>query len=59
MITINIWVVVIGGALIGNYASARITYKWIIKVVIHFIEEAVLNAFILYNKQFPGKNALH
>ena len=42
-------------ALIDNYASVRKTYKWTIKVVIHFIEEAVLNAYILYNKQFPGK----
>ena len=42
-------------ALIGNFTSIRKTYKWTIKVVIHFIEEAVLNAFILYNKQFPGK----
>ena len=34
-------------ALIGKYASVRKTYKWTIKVVIHFIKEAVLNAFIL------------
>ena len=42
-------------ALIGNYTSMRKTYKWTIKVVIHFIEEPVLNTFILYSKQFPGK----
>ena len=42
-------------ALIGNYTSTRKTYKWTIKVVIHFIEEPVLNTFILYSKQFPGK----
>ena len=42
-------------ALIGNYASVRKTCKWTIKLVIGFIEEAVSNAFILYNKQFPGK----
>ena len=42
-------------ALIGNYTNVRKTYKWAIKVVIHFIDEAVLNAFILYNKQFTGK----
>ena len=42
-------------ALIGNYTSMRKTYKWTIEVVIHFIEEAVLNAFIRYNKQYPGK----
>ena len=44
-------------ALIGNYMSVRKTYKWTIKVVIHFIEEAVLNTFILYNKQFSEKCA--
>ena len=38
-----------------EYTSLRKTYEWTIKVTIHFIEEAVLNAFILYNKQFPGK----
>ena len=42
-------------ALIGNYTNVRKTYKWAIKVVIHFIDEAVLNVFTLYNKQFTGK----
>ena len=42
-------------ALIGSYTGVRKTYKWTIKVLIHFIDEAVLNAFILYNKQFAGK----
>lgn len=42
-------------ALNGNCTSVRKTYKWTIKVVIYFMEEAVLNTFILYNKQFPGK----
>ena len=37
-------------ALIGNYTSVRKTYKWTIKVVIHLLKKAVLNAFILYNK---------
>ena len=41
-------------ALIGHYKGACKTYKWKIKVVIHFIEEAVLKPFILYKKQFPG-----
>ena len=41
--------------LIGNYTSVRKTYQWTIKVVIHFIDQAVLNAFILQHKQFPGK----
>ena len=33
--------------LIGNYTSVHKTYQWTIKVVIHFIDEAGLNAFIL------------
>ena len=40
-------------ALIGNYSSVRKTLKWTTKVAFHFIEEAVLNAFILYNKTNP------
>ena len=44
-------------ALIGNYMSVRKTYEWAIKVVIHLTEEAVLNTFILYNKQFSEKCA--
>ena len=42
-------------ALIGNYTSVRKTYKWTMKVVFHFVEEAVLNAFILYSKQSLGE----
>ena len=44
--------------LICNYMSVRKTSTWTIKVVIHFTEEAVLNVFILYNKQFSGKMLL-
>ena len=39
-------------ALIGNYTSVRKTYKWTMKVVFHFVEEAVLNAFILGEMRF-------
>ena len=42
-------------ALIGNYSSVRKTHKWTVKVVMHFIEEAMLNSFILYDKVNPGK----
>ena len=42
-------------ALIGNYSLVQKTYKWTVKVVIHFIEEAVLNSFIFYDKVNPGK----
>ena len=42
-------------ALIGNYSLVRKTHKWTMKVVMHFIEEAVLNSFILYDKVNPGK----
>ena len=40
---------------IGNYSSVRKTHKWTVKVVMHFIEEAVLNSFILHDKFNPGK----
>ena len=42
-------------AIIGTYSSCRKTLKWTTKVVIHMIEEAMLNAFILYDKRTPGK----
>ena len=42
-------------ALIGNYTSAHKSFKWTTKVAFHFIEEATLNAFILFNKANPGK----
>ena len=42
-------------AIIGTYSSCRTTRKWTTKVVIHMIEEAMLNAFILYNKNTPRK----
>ena len=29
--------------------------KWTVKVVMHFIKEVVLNAFILYDKTYPNK----
>ena len=41
--------------LIGNYTCVRKTFKWTVKVVMHFIEEVVLNAFILFDKTKPGK----
>ena len=42
-------------ALISNYTSVRKSLKWATKVAFHFIEEAILNAFILFNKANPGK----
>ena len=42
-------------ALIGNYTSVNKSFKWTTKVAFHFIEEAILNAFILFNKANPGK----
>ena len=38
---------------IGN--SVRKSLKWTTKVAFHFIQEAILNAFILFNKSNPGK----
>ena len=37
----------------GNYSSVRKTQKWTVEVVMHFIEETVLNSFIFYNKVNP------
>ena len=42
-------------AIIGTYSSCCERLKWTTKVVIHMMEETMLNAFILYNKSTPGK----
>ena len=42
-------------AIIGTYSSCRKTLKWTTKVVIHMIEGAMLNAFILHSENTPGK----
>ena len=33
-------------AFVSNSSHVKKTFKWSVKVVMHFIEEAVLNAFI-------------
>ena len=35
-------------AMISNYSSVRKSHKWTTKVVLHFIEEAVFNAYIIH-----------
>ena len=45
-------------AMIGNYSSVRKSMKWIREVVFHFIEEAVLNSFILFDKVIGKKRFL-
>ena len=42
-------------ALIGNYTSVSKSLKWTTKVAFHFIEKAILNAFMLFNKANLGK----
>ena len=42
-------------ALIVNYTWVRKSFKWTVKVAIHYIEEAVQNSFILYDKINPNK----
>ena len=42
-------------ALICNYTSVRKSLKWTANVAFPFIEEAILNAFILFNKANIGK----
>ena len=51
----NVGAVDRNNALIGNYTCARKSFKWTVKVAIHYVEEAVLNSFILYNKINPNK----
>ena len=41
--------------LIGNYTWVCKSFKWTVKVAIHYVEEAVLNSFILFNKINPKK----
>ena len=41
--------------IIGTYSSCCKTFKWTTSVVIHVIEKAMLNAFILYNKKHSWK----
>ena len=38
-----------------NDALIGTTNKWTVKVVMYFIEEAALDAFILFNKVYPRK----
>ena len=42
-------------AMIGNYSSVRKSMKWTTKKAFHFIEEAVLNSFILFDKVIGKK----
>ena len=42
-------------ALIGNCTCVPKSFKWTVKVAIHFAVETVLNSFILYNKINPNK----
>ena len=44
--------------IIGNHSSVRKSMKWTTKVAFHFIEEAVLNSFILFNKVIGKKRFL-
>ena len=42
-------------AMIGNYSCIRKSYKWYTKIFFHFLEEAVYNAFVIYDKVEEGK----
>ena len=54
----NVGAVDRNNALIGNYTCARKSFKWTVKVAIHYVEEAVLSSFILYDKINPNKCSL-
>ena len=41
--------------LVGNYTTVHKSLELTTKVTFHFIEEAILNAFILFNKANPGQ----
>lgn len=43
------------GALIGNHYSICRLFEWTVKVAFYFIEEAILNSVILFDKVKPGK----
>eukprot|EP00117_Sycon_ciliatum_P010041 scpid106923/ scgid0826/ len=44
--------------MVNVYSGLHKSYKWYMKIAFHMIEEAVLNAYILY-KQQPGKRLQH
>ena len=44
--------------MISNYSSVRKSMKWTTKVAFHFVEEAVLNSFILFDKFIEKKRFL-
>lgn len=41
--------------MISNYSCIRKSYKWYTKIFFHFLEEAVYNAFVIYDKIEEGK----
>ena len=43
---------------IGHYKCVRKTYKWSTKLFFHFVEEAIFNSFIIYNKAGGSKRFL-
>ena len=45
--------------LIGYYTCLQKTLKWYKKHAIHFFEEALLNAFIVYRQEDPQGHKLH
>ena len=42
-------------AMIGNYPWIKKTYKWNIKIIFHFLEEALYNAIAVYSKEGEKK----
>ena len=54
---VNYYIANMGGddALIGNHTCVTKSFKWTVKVAIHFAVETVLNSFTLYNKINPNK----
>ena len=42
-------------AMTGSYSSIRKTYKWYVKIFLHFLEEALFNAFVVCSKEGEKK----
>ena len=45
-------------AMVGNYSCVCKSYKWTTKVFFHYLEELLLNSFIIYQKSGGRKRLL-
>ena len=45
-------------AIVGNYGCVSKSYKWMMKVFMHFLEEAVFNSYVIHKKSGGEKSFL-